>query len=149
MITAGAPALAAPTRVKPAALPFATDWTRDYDGTAPVAAAVSDAGLLIVGFANRIEAISLASGNTEWSLPVPALRLACDATSCIAGDNTVVRAIDLARKTVRWQKPTPGPLAFAPILRSGWVFLTARTAASSHCTTLTAPRCGPSPRMAR
>lgn len=125
MITAGAPALAAPARVKPAALPFAVDWTRDYDGAAPVAAAVSDAGLLIVGFANRIEAISLTSGNTEWSLPVPAPRLACDATSCIAGDNTVVRAIDLARKTVRWQKPAPGPLAFAPILRSGWVFLTA------------------------
>ncbi len=122
---ADSPALAARPRVAPPALPFGADWTHDFEGAPPVTAAVSEAGLLIVGFANKLDAISLATGQAEWSLPVPASRLACDATSCVAGDNVTVRGIDLAGKTVRWQKPSPGPLAFAPVLRSGWVFLTA------------------------
>ena len=124
MIAAGSPISAAPTRVVPAALPFSAEWTHSYDGSAPVAAAVSDAGFLIAGFADRIDAISLTSGIIDWSLPLPAPRLACEGTLCVAGDNGTIRGIDVVRKAVRWQRPTPGPLAFAPTLRSGWIFLT-------------------------
>lgn len=115
---------AATTRVAPAALPFAISWTKEYVGTPPLAAAVSDAGWLVAGFSDHLEIIALENGDRVGNLPLPSARLACDATLCLAGDDAMMRAIDLASRTVRWQKPSPGPLAFAPTLRSGWVFLT-------------------------
>lgn len=115
---------AASTRVAPAALPFAISWTHEYPGTPPVAAAVSEAGWLVAGFPDHLEIIALDSGDRVGNLPLPATRLACDGTMCVAGDDTMMRAIDLTSRTARWQKPTPGPLAFPPTLRNGWVFLT-------------------------
>lgn len=115
---------AAPARVVPAGLPLASAWSRDYPGTAPVSAAASDGGWLVAGFVDHLEIVSIDTGEPLGSLPLPAVHLACNASICVAGDNTTTRAVDLARKTVRWQQPTPGPLAFAPTLRSGWVFLT-------------------------
>lgn len=114
----------APLRVAPAALPLALAWTHEYPGAAPVAAAVSDGGWLVAGFADHLDIISIDTGERAGTLPLPSSRLACDAVICVAGNDHDVRAVDLARRAVRWQRAAPGPLAFDPTLRSGWVFLT-------------------------
>ena len=124
VLVATAVTQAAPTRVAPAGLPLAPAWTHEFTGTAPVSAAVSDGGWLVAGFLERLDIFSIRTGESAGSLPLPAARLACNATLCIAGDDGSVRAIDMSRKTVRWQKLSPGALAFAPVLRAGWVFLT-------------------------
>ena len=115
--------VAAPARIQPTALPFTLGWTRDYQGTPPVTAAVSDSGWLVAGFADRVEFISLTTGLPAGSLPLPAPHLGCDPTSCVLANDTTVRSVNVATRSVRWQKSTQGPLAFAPTLRSGWVFL--------------------------
>lgn len=125
--------LAAPARVVPLALPLAAQWTREVAGAPPLAADLSDSGFLVVGFADHLEVMALSNGATAWSSPIPAALLACESKICVAGDSTAIRAIDLAAKTVRWQKLTPKPLAIAPTLRSGWVFL---TSADGHVTAL-------------
>lgn len=84
---------------------------------------MADGGWLVAGFGDHLSILSIESGEPVGSLPIPAQRLACDASLCIAGDNTTVRAVDLARRSVKWQRATPGPLAFAPTLRSGWILL--------------------------
>jgi hypothetical protein len=133
VVVACAIVAAAPARVVPRGLPITTAWSRDYPGVPPVAASVSDGGWLVAGFADHLEIFSVESGVLDGSLPLPASRLACDATTCIAGDDATVRAVDLSRKTVRWQKSARGPLVFAPTLRNGWVFL---TTADGHITAL-------------
>lgn len=119
--------VAAPAKISPAALPFALSWSREFLTAAPVAAAVSDGGWLVAGFQDRLELVALESGASLGSLPLPARHLGCNVTICVAGDDTTVRAIDLQQRTARWQKTTPGPLAFPPLLRSGWVFLVSTT----------------------
>ena len=123
LLLTGLETVAAPLRIQPTALPFALAWSRDYQGTPPVTAAVSAGGWLIAGFSDRVEFVSLSTGQPAGSLPLPAPHLGCDAASCIMADDTTVRSVDLAKRSVRWQKPTTGRLAFAPTLRSGWVFL--------------------------
>lgn len=118
--------VAAPARVVPTALPFAPAWTHEYQGTPPVAAALSDGGWLVAGFTDHLEFISLATGVLSGSLPLPATRLECDRAVCVVADDTTIRAIDIATRTVRWQKPFAGALAFPPALRSGWIFLTGK-----------------------
>ncbi len=125
--------LAAPSRVRPTALPLTALWTRQVTGAPPLAAALSDSGYLVAGFADHVEVMALSTGATAWSSPIPGALLTCESTICVAGDTTAVRAIDLAGKTVRWQKLTPKPLALPPTLRSGWVFL---TSADGHVTAL-------------
>jgi outer membrane protein assembly factor BamB len=116
--------MAAPSKVGPPALPLAALWNIDVPGAPPIAAALSDGGWLVAGFADHVSIFSLATGEAAWTSPVPGLRLACATTLCVAGDQTMIRAIDLQRRAVRWQKPLAGPLAFAPTLRNGWVFVT-------------------------
>lgn len=126
MLATGLHSVAAPARVVPTALPFAFLWTREYPGTPPITAAVSDGGWLVAGFADHLEMVSLATGEPVGTLPLPAPRLDCDAVICVVADDDFVRAVELTKRTVRWQKAAPGPLAFAPTLRSGWVFLTTK-----------------------
>lgn len=124
MVVASPFLVAAPSRVGPPALPLAAHWTIEVPGAPPIAAALSDGGWLIAGFPDHLSIFSLASGEAAWTSPVPGLRLACVTTLCVATDQTMVRTIDLERRAVRWQKPLSSPLAFAPTLRNGWVFLT-------------------------
>jgi outer membrane protein assembly factor BamB len=113
---------AASTRIAPLALPFAPAWSRQYQGSAPVIAAVSDSGWLVAGFDDHIEFLSLATGESAGRLPLPTPQLACDDTTCVSADDRVIRSIDVGKRTVRWQKQVSGPLAFPPTLRNGWVF---------------------------
>lgn len=111
--------------VSPAALPLRHAWTIEQDGLPPVALAVSSGGWIVAGFDDSVRVFSTATGDALGTLPLPASQLACDAAACVAGNDAAVRSIDLARRVVRWQRQVPTALAFAPVLRSGWVFLTA------------------------
>ncbi len=115
---------AATPRVAPAALPFAPSWSREFAGAPPVAAAVSDAGWIVAGFADHVEFVAADSGERAATLPIPAARLSCQAALCLAADESTIRAVDVTRRTVSWQRPLPAPLVADPVLRSGWVFLT-------------------------
>ena len=107
----------------PAALPLRHAWTIEQTGTPPVALAASAGGWLVAGFDDSLRVFATDTGDVLGTLPLPASQLACDAANCVVGNNQAVRSINLSRRVVRWQRQVPTSLAFAPVLRSGWVFL--------------------------
>lgn len=117
-------ALSAAERVTPAALPFTRVATRDLPGAAPDTAALAGAWLA-AGYADHLQLVPLTAGTAEapTTLPIPAVRLACDGPVCVAADAAMIRSIDVTRRVVRWQRPLPGALATDPLVRAGWVFL--------------------------
>lgn len=119
-VVTAVPADSRPLRVD--ALPLAKAWTQTVEGQAPVAAAAS-ATRLVAGWADHLDVFRLDTGEKEFSLPVPAVRVACEAEVCVVADARTVRVVDLSRRAVVWQRPLDAPLGQTPTVRSGWVIL--------------------------
>lgn len=123
MIAASVAARHADVPPAPPALPFAPAWSHAVPGESPLVAAAT-ASLVVAGFADHIAMFSLATGELDSTLPLPASQLACtDALCALAGDG-MLRVVEMASRRVLWQKPFAGDPRVPPVLRGGWLLAT-------------------------
>lgn len=76
--------------------PPLTALKRQVTGAPPLAAALSDSGYLVAGFADHVEVMALSTGATAWSSPIPGALLTCESTD--RRGNAAVRAINTGRQ---------------------------------------------------
>jgi outer membrane protein assembly factor BamB len=105
--------------------PLQPQWT-DAPSLPPAAPPVVTGTRLIAPYSNGdVYFFELSTGAHLFSRPYRTTMAPAVAGTrvLIAGDATL-DALDVVSGTAQWQTPLPAPLVFAPLVRSGWAFLT-------------------------
>jgi outer membrane protein assembly factor BamB len=120
MMAASPAARRADVPAAPAALPFAPAWSYAVPGEAPLVASATTS-LIVAGFADHIAMFSLATGELDGTLPLPARQLACTDTLCALAGDGMLRVVEMASRRVLWQRPLAVDTRVPPVLRGGWL----------------------------